>query len=163
MLESELDATVFAPSIVYDRDDPWVTIERRLALLPALPISGEGESAYEPIWADDVARCVLADLDAAATGSRASSSPGRERLTYDQIARLIARAAGRERPLVHVPLGLVQLGLAGLRRVVGDAAFATWEEAELMEVPMVSERGPPDAGALGVEPRRMAEVLGAAG
>ena len=30
-----------------------------------------------------------------------------------------------------------------------------------MEVPMVSERGTADVRALGVEPRRMAEVLGA--
>ncbi len=81
-------------------------------------------------------------------------------LTYDEIALLIARASGRDRPLVHIPLGIVQLGLATLRRLVGDAAFATWEEAELMEVPMVSERGPQDARQLGVEPRRMAEVLG---
>ena len=157
---SELDTTVFAPSIVYDRDDPWVTTMRRLALLPALPVSGEGDSAYEPIWADDVARCVVADLAGGNGGSRRLELAGPECLTYDQIARLIARAAGRDRPLMHVPLGLVRYGLAGLRRAVGEAAFATWEEAELMEVPMVSERGTADAEGLGVEPRRMAEVLG---
>jgi hypothetical protein len=39
--------------------------------------------------------------------------------------------------------------------------FATWEEAELMEVPMTSERGTADAERLGVEPRSMAAVLGA--
>ncbi len=160
VLAADVDTTVFAPSIVYDRNDPWVTIMRRLTLLPVVPISGEGESAYEPIWADDVARCVLADLAASDGGSRRLELAGPERLTYDQIARLIARAAGRDRPLVHIPVGLVQLGLAGLRRAVGDAAFATWEEAELMEVPMVSERGTADAEALGVEPRRMGDVLG---
>ena len=37
--ESELATTIFAPSIVYDRDDPWVRIQRRLALLPAIPVS----------------------------------------------------------------------------------------------------------------------------
>jgi NADH dehydrogenase len=160
VLESEIDATVFAPSIVYDRDDPWVTVMRRLALLPVLPISGEGESEFEPIWAEDAARCVIADLAAGNGGTRRLELAGPDRLSYDQIARLIARAAGRERPLVHVPLGVVQLGLTGLRRAVGDAAFATWEEAELMEVPMVSERGTADAEALGVEPRPMGEVLG---
>jgi len=161
VIASELDATVFAPSIVYDRDDPWMTTMRRLTLLPVVPISGEGESAFEPIWADDVARCVLADLDSAnGSGSRRLELAGPQTLTYDQIARLIARGAGRDRPLVHVPLGLVHYGLAGLRRLVGDAAFATWEEAELMEVPMVSERGTADAESLGVSPRRMGEVLG---
>jgi NADH dehydrogenase len=157
--ESELPTTVFAPSIVYAPNDPWVTIQRRLALLPAIPVSGSGDAGYEPIWADDVARCVVADLDVG-DGSRRHELAGPELLTYDDLALLIARASGRERPLVHVPIGLVQLGLAGLRRLVGDAAFATWEEAELMEVPMISERGTKDARSLGVEPRRMADVLG---
>ena len=160
VLDSELPTTVFAPSIVYDRDDPWVRIQRRLALLPAIPVSGRGRAIYQPIWAHDVADCVLADLDDG-SGTRRHELAGPDRLSYDEIAALIARAAGRDRPLVHVPLGAVHLGLATLRRLVGDAAFATWEEAELMEVPMVSERGAADARALGVEPRRMAEVLGA--
>jgi NADH dehydrogenase len=157
--DSELATTVFAPSIVYDHHDPWTTTMRRLTLLPVIPISGEGRGAFQPIWADDVARCVVADLDADG-GSRRLELAGPETLTYDQIARLIARASGRDRPLVHVPLGLVHYGLAGLRRAVGDAAFATWEEAELMEVPMVSKRGTADALALGVEPEAMAQVLG---
>ncbi len=157
---SELTTTVFAPSIVYASGDPWVRTMRRLALLPALPISGAGRSAYEPIWARDVARCVLADLDRG-DGDRRHELAGPERLTYDQMARLIARADGRERALVHVPLGLVHYGLTGLRRLVGDAVFATWEEAELMEVPMVSERGAGDARALGVEPLAMGAVLAA--
>ena len=76
-----------------------------------------------------------------AGGTRRLELAGPQRLTYDQIARLIAHASGRDRPLMHVPLGLVHYGLAGLRRLVGDAAFATWEEAELMEVPMVVGAG----------------------
>jgi len=155
---SELASTVFAPSIVYAPDDPWVTTMRRLALLPVLPVSGAGRSAYEPIWAADVARCVLADLERGG-GDRRHELAGPQRLTYDEIVRLIARADGRERRLVHVPLGLVHHGLNGLRRLVGEAVFATWEEAELMEVPMLSERGEADARALGVEPRAMERVL----
>jgi hypothetical protein len=37
--------------------------------------------------------------------------------------------------------------------------FATWEEAELMEVSMTTDRGTGDANALGVKPRRMSDVL----
>jgi uncharacterized protein YbjT (DUF2867 family) len=154
--ESELATSIFAPSIVYDRDDPWVTIIRRLALLP---VSGSGRSAYQPIWAHDVARCVVAALEAA-DGSTRHELAGPETLTYDEIARVIARASGRERPLLHLPLGLVRTALIWLRRLVGDAAFATWEEAELMEVPMLSARGAADAETLGVEPKPMAQVLG---
>ena len=75
------------------------------------------------------------------------------------MSDLVSRAAGRPRPLVHLPLPLVRCGLIALRSVFGEAVFATWEEAELMEVSMVSERGTADAQALGVEPRRMSDVL----
>jgi uncharacterized protein YbjT (DUF2867 family) len=157
---SRLSTTVFAPSIVYDRDDSWITTMRRLALLPLLPISGSGESAFEPLWAGDAASAVTAALEAGTTGRLELAGP--ETLTYDQMARLIAASSGRPRRLLHVPLNVVRLTLRGMRRVFGEAVFATWEEAELMEVPMVSERGTADLEALGVSPVSMREALGAA-
>jgi uncharacterized protein YbjT (DUF2867 family) len=105
-----------------------------------------------------VASAVVADLDRG-DGSRRHELAGPEVLSYDDIARLIARASGRQRPIVHIPLGAVHTGLTWLRRLAGDAAFATWEEAELMEVAMVAAHGAADVRALGVEPRRMADVL----
>ena len=155
---SPLATTVFAPSIVYDPGDRWVRLMKRLALLPVLPISGSGRSAFQPIWAGDVARCVLAALDRANDGARYELA-GPEVLTYDQIARAVAREAGRQRPLVHVPLSLVHLSLVALRRIFGEAVFATWEEAELMEVPMTTPRGTADAESLGVAPLAVQEVL----
>ena len=154
---SPLKTTIFAPSIVYDRDDPWVTMMRRLALLPVLPISGSGRALYQPIWAHDVAQCVVASLEG--DGDDRFELAGPETLSYERMARLIASAAGRHRPVVHVPLPLVRSGLISLRRVFGEAVFATWEEAELMEIPMVSARGPADAAALGVVPKPMRDVL----
>ena len=155
---SPLETVIFAPSIVYDPEDRWVRLLNRLALLPVIPISGAGRSAYQPIWATDVARCVISALDRHDPHARYELG-GPEVLSYDEIALTIARAAGRERPLAHVPLGLVHLSLVLLRRVFGDAAFATWEEAELMEVPMTTERGTTDAETLGVNPLPLREVL----
>ncbi len=156
---SELATTVFAPSIVYDREDPWITLMRRLALFPVLPLIGSADASYEPIWARDVGRCVVAELDRDDPGDRRYELAGPERLTYEEMGRVIAWSIDRRRRTIHIPANLVRLGLNGVRRVAGDAAFATWEEAELMEVPMVSERGTADAESLGVEPKRMADVL----
>jgi uncharacterized protein YbjT (DUF2867 family) len=156
---SELETTVFAPSIVYDRDDFWVTLMRRLSLLPLLPISGSGQAQFQPLWAQDAARCVVAVLEGAKADRVELAGP--QTLTYDAMARIVARSIGRERPLIHVPLGLVRLGLIWLRRIVGDVAFATWEEAELMEVPMTTPRGDADVRELGVDPQPMAAVLAA--
>jgi len=157
VVSSSLATTVFAPSIVYDRSDPWVTLLRRFSFLPVLPVSGSGQARFEPIWADDAARCVVAALD---RGDRPRYElAGPETLSYDEMSDLVSRVAGRPRSLVHLPLPLVRSGLIGIRSLFGEAVFATWEEAELMEVPMVSERGTADAQELGVNPRRMGDVL----
>jgi NADH dehydrogenase len=154
---SPLQTTVFAPSIVYDHSDPWITLLRRFSFLPVLPVSGDGRARFEPIWAQDAARCVVAAL---AQGKRERYElAGPELLSYDEMSDLVSRVAGRPRALVHLPLPLVRAGLIAIRSLFGEAVFATWEEAELMEVPMVSERGPTDAESLGVEPRRMVDVL----
>jgi uncharacterized protein YbjT (DUF2867 family) len=157
---SPLPTTIFAPSIVYDPDDRWVRLMKRLALLPAIPISGSGSARFEPIWAHDVARCVVASLGRDGGKARYELA-GPQVLSYDEIARTVARATGHARPLLHVPLGLVHLTLVTLRRMFGEAVFATWEEAELMEVPMVSARGTADAESLGIEPLALDAVLGA--
>ncbi len=155
-----IETTVLAPSIVYDRDDAWVRLNRRLALLPLLPISGTGGARYEPLWAHDAARATIAALDQA-PGRFELAGP--ERLSYEQIARLIAATSGRPRPPLHVPLPFVRAGLIWLRRLVGEKAFATWEEAELLEVPMLARAGSADVERLGVEPRPMRAVLTGAG
>jgi uncharacterized protein YbjT (DUF2867 family) len=158
VLEAELDGTVFAPSIMYDPNDAWITLLRRLALLPVLPISGEGKALYQPIWARDVARCVIGRLEGNGAGPRFELA-GPQVLSYDDMARTVAESAGRRRPLVHVPLPFVRAGLIWLRRLVGESAFATWEEAELMEIPMITARGTADVESLGVRPAFMADVL----
>ena len=156
--DSELRTTIIAPSIVYDPHDHFTSWQRRLALLPVLPVSGAGKAAYQPIWADDVARATASALERDG-GSERFELAGPETLTYEEMAILIAAIAGRRRPVVHVPLPLVRTALIWLRRLWGETAFATWEEAELMEVPMTSGRGTADAELLGVEPRPMGEVL----
>ena len=160
--ESELETVTFAPSIVYSPDDPWMTLLRRLSLLPALPVSGSGRARYQPIWADDAAACVIAALDRRLDGHARFELAGPEVLSYDGIVRVALRAWGRRRRLVHLPLPVVRAGLRGLELAARDRAFATWEEAELMEIPMTTARSTADAESLGVTPLRMATVLGGA-
>jgi len=157
VMSSPLETTVFAPSIVYDHSDPWITLLRRFSFLPVLPVSGPGDAAFQPIWAADVARSVTAALGREAAPRYELAGP--QTLTYDEMSDLVSEIAGRPRPLVHLPLGMVRAGLIAGRSIFGESVFATWEEAELMEVSMVSERGTADVQALGVQPRRMSDVL----
>jgi uncharacterized protein YbjT (DUF2867 family) len=153
---SPLETTVFRPSIVYTPGDPWLTLLERFSYLPAIPVSGSGRACYQPIWAEDVADCVVAALMASGPRRRCFELAGPETLSYDEIVRV----AVPRRRLLHVPLPLVRPSLRLLRKLGGPKVFATWEEAELMEEPMTTPRGAADAESLGVRPLPMASVLG---
>jgi uncharacterized protein YbjT (DUF2867 family) len=169
--EAALESIVFAPSIVYAPGDPWLSLLERLALLPVMPVSGRGRAQYQPIWAEDVADCVMAALRSpspagATSGNGAGATntrfelAGPETLSHNDLVRIVLRSLGRSRPLLHVPTPIVSRSLRLVERVSGPSAFATWDEAELMEVPMVSARGTADVEGLGVSPARMLAVLG---
>jgi uncharacterized protein YbjT (DUF2867 family) len=180
-----LQSIVFAPSIVYAPGDPWLTLLERMALLPVMPVSGRGRALYQPIWAEDVADCVIAALGRRTGDARMSTDgpdasgaeherraggerrrraryelAGPETLSHNDLVRIVLRSLHRRRALVHVPTPVVSRALRLLERVSGPSAFATWDEAELMEVPMVSSRGTADVEGLGIRPQRMPAVLG---
>lgn len=160
--EADLQSIVFAPSIVYAPGDPWLTLLERMALLPVVAVSGRGRALFQPIWAEDVADCVIASLKGRSEErQRRFELAGPQTLSHEEIVRTVLRSLGRSRPLVRVPTPLASRTLRLLERAMGPRAFATWDEAELMEVSMTSARGTADVESLGVSPHVMSDVLDA--
>jgi len=163
VVESSLEHTIFAPGWVYAPGDPFLRLTERMSVLPVMPISGSGQARFQPMWAEDVAECVLAALPGGrcadvAAGARYELA-GPEIVTYEEIVRRAIAAAGRHRRLLHVPAGFVRRLLNATELLMGPTAFATWDEAELLELTLTSTRGTTDAEALGVVPRPMSAVL----
>ena len=161
--ESGLRHTIFAPSIVYAPGDPYLRILERLALLaPVMPIPGSGEALFQPIWAEDVADCVMAVLDGRDEEERTRYElAGPDTLSHETIVRLALRSFGRRRALVHIPQAIMRRGLRALEVLAGPAVFATADEVELLDIAMTARQGTSDAERLGVVPTPMAAVLGA--
>ena len=158
---ADLRTTTFAPSLVYSPGDRRMARLERLAWLPAVPLAGLGRARTQPIWADDFADCVIAALDRPPDGHARYELAGPDVLTQREIAELALRAAHRRRRLVPVPARVLRPLLRGYEALTGPAAWATWDEAELLGVTMRTPRGTADAEALGVHPRHLAAVLGA--
>ncbi|MGH2866302.1 MAG: NAD(P)H-binding protein [Solirubrobacteraceae bacterium] len=164
VLDSSLEHTVFAPSIVYSPSDPYLTLLARMSWLPVLPIPGNGETGFQPIWAEDVADCVMAALpggvaDGDSVGARYELA-GPETMTQREIVQIALDSFRRRRRIVGVPIGLTRRILSLVELFGGPTAFATWDEAELLEVPLISPHGTADAERLGVVPKPMRAVLG---
>jgi NADH dehydrogenase len=151
--------TILAPSIVYAPHDQFLSMIERMALLPVVPVSGRGEARYQPIWAEDVASCVVNALGRTPERARYELA-GPDVLTHTDIVRLALEAAGHPRPLVHVPTPIVSRGLRAVEALMKSRAPVVWDEAELMEVSLLAGGGTEDAETLGVTPQPMASVLG---
>jgi uncharacterized protein YbjT (DUF2867 family) len=164
VMESSMSHTVFAPSVVYTPGDPFMRLIERMSLLPVMAISGSGRAPFQPIWAEDVAESVIGTLPGGPLAAEADGAryelAGPETLTYEDIVGIAMRSFGRRRPIVHVPVPVMRRTLRTIELLTGPAAFATWDEAELLEVPMVSRHGTADAERLGVVPKPMRAVLG---
>jgi NADH dehydrogenase len=157
---TSLPHDVFAPSLVYSPGDRWLTLLEHMSLLPVLPTPGEGQARFQPIWADDVADCVVAALEREPGGRYELAGP--EALPYETILRLALRSFNRSRRLWRVPLPLVRALLEPAERMAGRATPATWDEVELLQDSLLSQRRTADAERLGVRPQPMGIVLGLA-
>jgi len=160
--EAALRTTTFAPSLVYAPGDRRLARLERLAWLPAVPLAGLGRARIQPIWADDVADCVVAALERPADPRSHAryELAGPDVLTQREVVELALRAARRRRRLVPVPAPLLRPALRAYETLTGPAALATWDEAELLAVTMRTPRGTADAESLGVRPRALRAVLG---
>ncbi|MFZ2051402.1 MAG: NAD(P)H-binding protein [Solirubrobacteraceae bacterium] len=174
VIEAGIDCVIFAPSIVYAPADHWLTLIERLSLLGLTAVPGNGRATFQPIWTEDVADCVMAALRAGVPHGTPRGHPvatggahlryelaGPQTLSHDDIIRLVLRSRGRRTTPLHVPSGVVAAALRTLERAMGERAPVTWDEAELMQVPMLAARGAADCEALGVLPQPMQAVLGA--
>jgi uncharacterized protein YbjT (DUF2867 family) len=155
--QSPLEVSTLACSLVHGEEDRRLARLDRLALLPAVPLPGRGDTPVQPIWVVDAAACVVAALE---------HPPGRFELAgpdtmaiRDALA-LELHARGHDRRIVPVPLPLLRPLLRAYQALAGPTALVTWEEALQLAIPMTTSRGTRDAEAFGVRPRRMAAVLG---
>src|SRR4051794_23340345 len=161
LAEAEIPTTTLAPSLIYAPGDRRLRWLERLGYLPAVPLVGRGIARTQPLWAQDAADCVLAALDRGPAGHARYELAGPETLTQREVVRLVLAAAGRRRRTVPIPLVALRTALRAEETLAGPTALVTWDEAQLLAVEMLSSTGTAGAEALGVTPRRMAEVLGA--
>jgi NADH dehydrogenase len=167
LVESSLSHTVFAPGWVYGLHDQFMRLMQRMSLLPAMPIPGAGRATWQPMWAEDVADCVLAVLPGGPKADEADGAryelAGPETLSYREIVEIALRSFDRRRPLLRVPIPLVRRTLKLTELLLGPTAFTTWDEVELLEITMTTPHGTADAERLGVTPKPMSSVLGVTG
>jgi len=104
---SDLDWTVFRPSIVFGPGDGFVSLLAGVIRTNPLfiPVIGPGTTRFQPVSVYDVARVFGDALERPELARRVFEVGGPATLTLNEIEREIAAAIGKRRkPIVHVPL-----------------------------------------------------------
>jgi len=114
---SGLDFTIFRPSMMFGRHDRnFNELARIIRRAPVVPVIGDGNYVWRPVWVGDVARIFLAALEKPESTGRTYEIRGPERFTFNEILDLLMEILGTRRPRVFAPPALMRpvVALMGL-------------------------------------------------
>ena len=107
---SGLRFTLFRPSWVYGPEDNALNRFVRLAkTLPFVPVVGNGQQRLQPVFGEDVARCVADSLTLDAAANQVFEIGGPEVMSMDDVLRTMLDVMEMKKPLLHAPAALPKL------------------------------------------------------
>lgn len=112
---SGLEWTILKPSLLFGPRDGFFNIVADLVRvpLPVVPVPGNGKSRFQPMHVGDVALCMRLALERAETIGQAYELGGPRVWTYREITQEVARAMGKRRFIIPMPVPIISL-VAGL-------------------------------------------------
>ncbi|MDZ7652758.1 MAG: complex I NDUFA9 subunit family protein [Burkholderiaceae bacterium] len=106
---SNLDWTMFQPSVVFGPEDRFLnTFAKLAALAPVIPLAG-ADVRFQPVWVEDVAHAFVNALDNPATFGKSYELAGPTVYTLRQLVEFAAAAGGHPRKVVGLPNGVARL------------------------------------------------------
>ena len=102
---SPMAGTMLRFSVGFGEGDEFFNVLAALAKAsPVVPIAGDGTARFQPIAADDAARCMAAALEDEGKTGKVLELGGPAHHTYDEMIDIIAETLGVKTAKVHVPL-----------------------------------------------------------
>ena len=120
---SGLRFTILRPTVMLGQGSPAMSALERLAVLPIIPVFGNGRALVQPIFVDDVVAFVLTVIEQDRFHGETLELGGPAVLSIEELLQRIRQSrTGSRGRLVHIPLGLVlpplkaaeSMGLEGL-------------------------------------------------
>ena len=104
------EAMIVRPSIVFGQGDGFFNRFAGLARIsPILPLIGGGETKFQPVFAGDVAKAVVALVEGKGEAGKIYELGGPEVFSFKQLLEFVLETTHRTRLLVPVPFPLAKL------------------------------------------------------
>lgn len=108
---SGLDFVILRPSIIYGPGDGFISmLSKMIRLSPIVPLPGGGHFELQPVYVDDMSRCLERSLHTAEARSRVIEVGGPEKLEYRRIVNILMKTMSRRRLTMPMPMPLMRLG-----------------------------------------------------
>jgi len=108
--QSDLPYTIVRSSTLFGRRDRFLNVIASMAAWswPFVGLPGGGHVAMQPLWVEDLVRCLVACLDRPDLSGKTVELVGEERLRYDELVRLVLLSAGLNRRALAPPVKIVR-------------------------------------------------------
>jgi NADH dehydrogenase len=112
---SGLQWTVIRPTMIFGPGSPVEDGLRRMALLPLIPVFGEGRTPVQPVFVDDAAQVIADLLQSDGSAGNIVEIGGPEVLGIEELLLRMRRAGGvANRRVIHLPLAPLAACLAAI-------------------------------------------------
>ena len=113
-LQSQLDVTVFRPSIIFGEKDNFFNLFATLQRYLPVMMLGCPDAKFQPVWLNDVARAFVEALGDIETFGQTYELVGPKVYTLREMVRYAGEASGHPRPIIGLGKALSFLQAAAL-------------------------------------------------
>lgn len=115
--DSALAFTIFRPSLIFGPGDDFFgrVLRNLVSRAPIVPVIGDGSFPFRPVSVQDVALAFSRGLTNPATLGQTYDLTGPKEYRFDELLKLELSALGKRKPLVPVPLALMNLAVPALQ------------------------------------------------
>lgn len=134
------DWRIVRPGAVYGPGDEHLAVLlRMMRTLPAIPVIGDGEQRFQPIWHVDLAEALAVVVERDDLARRSLDVAGRELTSQNDLIDRMRRITGRSPVAVPVPEIATSLGLQALDLLGLDVPFNEEQLAMLRDAIVIPD------------------------
>jgi NADH dehydrogenase len=150
---------ILRPSLVFGPEDKFFNMLKPMLYSPIAPVVGDGKTLFQPIWVDDIAKCIVASVEDDKSLNGVWEIAGPERFSFDELLDQMADAMNFSNRLkLHIPVCLMK-PVAGVMETVLPRPPLTTDQLRMLSVDNVT-----DSNAItevfGVTPRSFRDAIG---
>lgn len=118
--------TIFRPSILFGPGGEFLRLVEQLVTKPPLspfpvpfvPIPGDGQTRFQPLYIGDLMHCLVNTLADSATANQSYEIGGSEEVTFDELVYRVAERKKIKKPQLHVPMPAMFAGASVLEKLL---------------------------------------------